>query len=786
MVSLPISYRLGDAIMVRSAILGFPRIGAERELKKALESFWKGEGSREALLQVAKTIRAENWKRQKDAGISHIPSADFSLYDQVLDHIHMFGAIPGRYAALKDSDPLTLYFAMARGHQKDGVDVVAMEMTKWFDTNYHYLVPEFTADQSFVLTTNHTLDAYNEAKAQGIQTRPVIIGPVSFLLLGKMHKSAADVLSLLPKLLPLYQQLLTALKQAGAEWVQMDEPFLALDLTEAQKEAYKTAYAALKDVGPKMMVTTYFAGLRDNAALTFSLPVAGVHIDLVREPGQLDAALSNIKDSQVLSLGLVNGRNIWKTNYETALKLVDKVVARVGSDRTVIASSCSLLHSPVDLAYETALDSDIKSWLAFAVQKLDEVALLTRAVNEGREPEGVKESLAANARAMQARSTSKRIHDDTVKARMAKINDAMLERKSPFAKRIPAQEKLLHLPLLPTTTIGSFPQTTEIREARAKFKAGQLTVAQYEAFLESKTRECIQYQIDAGIDVPVHGEFERNDMVEYFGEQLKGYVFTKNGWVQSYGSRCVKPPVIFGDVSRPEPMTVRWTKFAQDLTKLPVKGMLTGPVTILQWSFVRDDQPREMTCKQIAMAIRDEVADLEKAGIHLIQIDEPAIREGLPLRQSDRPAYLTWAVDCFRLSSAVVEDATQIHTHMCYSEFNDIMTSIAAMDADVISIETSRSAMKLLGAFVDFKYPNQIGPGVYDIHSPRVPKEEEMLHQLRKALEVLVPQQVWVNPDCGLKTRGWKEVDPALRAMVSAAKKMRSELAGVRPKAANG
>ncbi len=772
--------------MVRSAILGFPRIGAERELKKALESFWKGEGSREALLQVAKTIRAENWKRQKDAGISHIPSADFSLYDQVLDHIHMFGAIPGRYAALKDSDPLTLYFAMARGHQKDGVDVVAMEMTKWFDTNYHYLVPEFTADQSFVLTTNHTLDAYNEAKAQGIQTRPVIIGPVSFLLLGKMHKSAADVLSLLPKLLPLYQQLLTALKQAGAEWVQMDEPFLALDLTEAQKEAYKTAYAALKDVGPKMMVTTYFAGLRDNAALTFSLPVAGVHIDLVREPGQLDAALSNIKDSQVLSLGLVNGRNIWKTNYETALKLVDKVVARVGSDRTVIASSCSLLHSPVDLAYETALDSDIKSWLAFAVQKLDEVALLTRAVNEGREPEGVKESLAANARAMQARSTSKRIHDDTVKARMAKINDAMLERKSPFAKRIPAQEKLLHLPLLPTTTIGSFPQTTEIREARAKFKAGQLTVAQYEAFLESKTRECIQYQIDAGIDVPVHGEFERNDMVEYFGEQLKGYVFTKNGWVQSYGSRCVKPPVIFGDVSRPEPMTVRWTKFAQDLTKLPVKGMLTGPVTILQWSFVRDDQPREMTCKQIAMAIRDEVADLEKAGIHLIQIDEPAIREGLPLRQSDRPAYLTWAVDCFRLSSAVVEDATQIHTHMCYSEFNDIMTSIAAMDADVISIETSRSAMKLLGAFVDFKYPNQIGPGVYDIHSPRVPKEEEMLHQLRKALEVLVPQQVWVNPDCGLKTRGWKEVDPALRAMVSAAKKMRSELAGVRPKAANG
>jgi len=772
--------------MVSSAILGFPRIGAERELKKALESYWKGEKTEAELLAVAAKIRAENWQRQQAAGIRFIPSADFSLYDQVLDHIHMFGATPGRYAPLRNGDPLTLYFAMARGYQKDGVDVVAMEMTKWFDTNYHYLVPEFTADQHFVLTTDHTLGAYKEAKAQGIETRPVILGPVSFLLLGKMYKSEADVLSLLPKLLPLYQQLLASLKQAGAEWVQVDEPFLALDLTEVQKEAFKTAYAALKDMGPKMMLTTYFAGLRDNAALTFGLPVAGVHIDLVREPGQLDAALGNIKDSQVLSLGLVNGRNIWKTNYETALKLVDKVIAKIGSDRTVIASSCSLIHAPVDLAHETALDGDIKSWFAFAAQKLDEVALLTRAVEEGREAEGVKEALAANVKVMQARSTSKRIHDDAVKARMAKINDAMLERKSPFAKRIPAQEKLLHLPLLPTTTIGSFPQTVEIREARAKFKAGQLTAAQYDAFLEQKTKECIQYQIDAGIDVPVHGEFERNDMVEYFGEQLKGYVFTKNGWVQSYGSRCVKPPVIFGDVSRPEPMTVRWTKFAQSLTKLPVKGMLTGPVTILQWSFVRDDQPREITCKQIALAIRDEVADLEKAGIHLIQIDEPAIREGLPLRQSDRPAYLTWAVDCFRLSAAVVEDATQIHTHMCYSEFNDIMTSIAALDADVISIETSRSAMKLLGAFVDFKYPNQIGPGVYDIHSPRVPKEEEMLHLLRKALEVLAPQQVWVNPDCGLKTRGWKEVDPALRAMVSAAKKMRSELAGLRPKAANG
>jgi 5-methyltetrahydropteroyltriglutamate--homocysteine methyltransferase len=772
--------------MVKSAILGFPRIGAERELKKALESYWKGESAKEALLQVARTIRAENWKRQKDAGIAHIPSGDFAFYDQVLNHTLMFGAIPQRYAPLKDGDPLTLYFAMARGHQKDGVDVVAMEMTKWFDTNYHYIVPEFSRTTEFTLNAAPLLEQFNEAKAQGIITRPVIIGPVSFLLLGKMRKGEGDALALLPKLLPLYQQLLTALQQAGAEWVQMDEPFLALDLTDAQKEAYKTAYAALNAVGPKKMLTSYFAGLRDNAALTFGLPVEGVHIDLVREPGQLDAALGNIRDGQILSLGLVNGRNIWKTNYETALKLAARASEKLGTQRLVVASSCSLLHTPVDLAHETALDSEIKSWLAFAVQKLDEVALLTRAVNEGREAEGVKEALAANAKAMQARATSKRIHDDAVKARMAKITDQMLERKSPFKERIPAQDKLLNLPLLPTTTIGSFPQTAEVREARAKFKAAKMTAAEYDAFLEQKTRECIQYQIDAEIDVPVHGEFERNDMVEYFGEQLKGYIFTKNGWVQSYGSRCVKPPVIFGDVSRPEPMTVRWTKFAQSLTKLPVKGMLTGPVTILQWSFVRDDQPRELTCKQIALAIRDEVTDLEQAGIRLIQIDEPAIREGLPLRASDRPAYLTWAVDCFRLSAACVEDATQIHTHMCYSEFNDIMPSIAAMDADVISIETSRSAMELLDAFVDFKYPNQIGPGVYDIHSPRVPNEEEMVKLLRKALQVLAADQIWVNPDCGLKTRGWKEVAPALRAMVSAAKKLRGEMAATRPKAANG
>jgi 5-methyltetrahydropteroyltriglutamate--homocysteine methyltransferase len=770
--------------MVIAANLGFPRIGADRELKKALESYWKGEISADALKEQAKALRANHWQRQSNAGITQIPSGDFSFYDITLDHIHMFGAIPERYNALKNADALTLYFAMARGHQKDGVDVVAMEMTKWFDTNYHYIVPEFSDETEFALTTHHAVDAFTEAKAHGINARPVLLGPITFLLLGKMRKGG-DALSLLPKLLPVYQQLLARLKEAGAEWVQIDEPFLAMDLTPAQRAAYATAFEALKTSGLKLQLTTYFAGLRDNAETAFNLSVDAVHVDLVREPAQLDTALALVKPNQLLSLGVVDGRNIWKTNFDRALTLLEKAAAKIGAERVIVAPSCSLLHSPVDLAAEVKLDSEIKNWLAFAQQKLGEVALLARALEKGRS--AVEAELKANAEAMQLRATSARIHNPSVKERVSAISSAMLERKHVFAKRIPAQEALLKLPLFPTTTIGSFPQTSEIREARAKFKKGTITEAEYEAFLELKTRECIQYQLDADIDVPVHGEFERNDMVEYFGEQLSGYVFTQNGWVQSYGSRCVKPPVIFGDVARPTPMTVRWTKFAQSLTERPVKGMLTGPVTILQWSFVRDDQPRETTCKQIALAIRDEVADLEKAGIHLIQIDEPAIREGLPLRNADRTAYLRWAVDSFRISAAVVEDATQIHTHMCYAEFHDIISNVAEMDADVISVETSRSAMELLDAFVQFKYPNQIGPGVYDIHSPRVPKQEEMEFLLRKALEVLSPEQIWVNPDCGLKTRGWKEVEPALKAMVAAAKNLRNEVASkATKKVANG
>lgn len=768
--------------MALSANLGFPRIGAQRELKKILEAFWKSEASQADLLACAKTLRLDHWNRQKNAGINIIPSGDFSFYDLVLDHTHMFGAIPSRYESLKNADPLTLYFAMARGHQKDGVDVVAMEMTKWFDTNYHYIVPEFSADTEFTLTTSKILEQFEEAKAAGITTRPVMIGPVTYLLLGKM-RGTGDALSLLPRLLPLYKQVLASLQKAGATDVQMDEPFLAMDLTDAQRKAYATAFESLNTPGVKLHLTTYFAGLRENMQTAFALPVASVHLDLVREPEQLDAALKAIRPEQALSLGVVNGRNIWKLDAAKALALIDKAVAALGSDRVMIAPSCSLLHAPVDLANEKTLDAEIKNWMSFAQQKLEEVALLSAAVNQGKA--SVQAALDANATAMALRATSTRIHNKAVKERVASISEAMLVRTSVFAKRIGKQEARLNLPLFPTTTIGSFPQTAEIREARAKFKRGEMTEAAYEQYLEAKTRECIDYQIDADMDMPVHGEFERNDMVEYFGEQLSGYVFTSNGWVQSYGSRCVKPPVIFGDVSRPEPMTVRWTKFAQSLTDRPVKGMLTGPITILQWSFVRDDQPRETTCKQIALAIRDEVADLEKAGIYAIQIDEPAIREGLPLRMSDRAAYLKWAVDSFRLSAACVEDGTQIHTHMCYSEFNDIMDSIAALDADVISIETSRSAMDLLDAFVKFKYPNQIGPGVYDIHSPRVPQQSEMEHLLRKALQVLEPQQVWVNPDCGLKTRGWKEVEPALRAMVAAAKSLRAEYAASGKKAAN-
>ena len=764
--------------MVVAANLGFPRIGANRELKKALESFWKGEMNEAALKDVAKELRKTHWTIQHRAGIKHIPSNDFSYYDQVLDTIAMVGAIPERYKFSGERIDLTTYFAMARGIQNDKniPDAPAMEMTKFFDTNYHYIVPELNSDQKFDLKSDKIFEEFKEAKLQGLHTRPVLLGPVSFLLLSKMKGEAKSTLSLLDNLLPVYERVLKQLSALGADWVQIDEPCLVLDLNDDARAAYKKAYDVLSAVAPELhiLLATYFGDLRENLDTAVNLPVAGLHIDLVRSPEQLDDVLAKLPAKKSLSLGVVNGRNIWRADLDSALKLVDKANAKLGADRVQVAASCSLQYSPVDLDGEDKLDAELKSWLAFAKQKLSEIAIIAKAASEGQA--SVKAELEAARAACEARKISTRIHNQAVKQRVAAIDDSMKSRKSPFATRIAKQQEALKLPLLPTTTIGSFPQTAEVREQRANFKAGKISADAYKTFLKEETARTVKYQEEADIDVLVHGEFERNDMVEYFGEQLSGFAFTKNGWVQSYGARCVKPPVIFGDVSRPTPMTVEWATYSQSLTNRYMKGMLTGPVTILQWSFVRDDQPRSETCRQISLAIRDEVADLEAAGIKIIQIDEAAFREGLPLCKSDWQAYLDWAVESFRITACVAKDETQIHTHMCYSEFNDIIKAIADMDADVISIETSRSQMELLDAFVSFKYPNQIGPGVYDIHSPSIPSQASMEALLEKALKVLSPEQVWVNPDCGLKTRGWAEVKPALEAMVAAAKKLRTGL----------
>ena len=750
---------------ILSSNLGFPRIGARRELKSALENYWSGASDAEALRATGISLRARHWFAQQKAGIDHIPSNDFSFYDQMLDTIAMLGAVPPRFGHAGGAVPLDLYFAMARGR----ADQPAMEMTKWFDTNYHYIVPELSADMDFALSSNKAVDEYNEARFLGIETRPVLIGPVTFLKLAKM-RDGSDRWALLPKILPVYRTILKALGGTGAEWVQIDEPILVCDLDAATKDAFNDAYSELTG-GPKILLATYFGSVGDNTQTLVALPVAGVHVDLVRAPQQLEAVARALPKERILSLGLVNGRNVWKTALTDGERLIDQAKSMHG-DKLFIGPSCSLLHSPVDLDTETGMDPELRGWLGFATQKLTELSALAAAANGRRDGEYFR----ANAQAVGSRVTSTRIHDPAVKQRLAGIVPDMAVREIPFKDRIALQQSLLKLPLLPTTSIGSLPQTKEIRELRAAFKKGAVDKAAYETQLEEKTAEAMRWQDEIDIDVPVHGEYERNDMVEYFGEQLNGFAFTERAWVQSYGSRCVKPPIIFGDVSRPLPMTVRWTAMAQKYTTKPVKGMLTGPVTILQWSFVRDDQPRRDTCMQIALAIRDEVMDLEKAGVKIIQIDEAALREGLPIRASEWQHYLDWAVESFRLTAGGVKPDTQIHTHMCYSEFNDIIAAVAAMDADVISIETSRSAMELLDAFVGFKYPSDIGPGVYDIHSPRVPSQEEMEQLLDKALKVLKPEQLWVNPDCGLKTRGWAEVKPALVAMVAAAKAVRGKL----------
>jgi 5-methyltetrahydropteroyltriglutamate--homocysteine methyltransferase len=764
--------------------LGYPRVGPFRELKKANEAYWAKKISAEELLEAAKSIREKNWKTQKEAGIDLIPSNDFSLYDQVLDLSLTVGAIPARYNSLLEKIDrqynLDIYFAMARGFQEGGVDVTAMEMTKWFDTNYHYLVPEFVKDQTFKLTSEKFLIEYNEAKALGIETKPVLIGPITYLLLGKEKESGFNRVDLIDKLLPVYEEILSKLADAGAQYVQIDEPFLALDIDDATRALYGKVFEKLAAAakGVKLIAATYFEALADNEQTAVNLPIHALHLDLVRGENQLDTILAKIPASLTLSLGIVEGRNIWKNDYEKSLAKINQAVDALGKDRVWVAPSSSLLHVPFDLdneKNEKSLPAEVKNWLAFAKQKLAEVKDLAL-LAEGDVDSATAERFEANKVAAASRRTSPLIHKPEVKERVSNITDDDAKRTSPFPARKAAQQALFNLPAFATTTIGSFPQTKDVRKWRADLKKGVITQEEYDKAIAEETENTIRLQEQLDIDVLVHGEFERNDMVEYFGEQLAGYAFTQNGWVQSYGSRCVKPPVIYGDVYRPADMTVRWSSFAQSLTDRPVKGMLTGPVTILQWSFVRNDQPRSTTTYQIALAILDEVQALEKAGLKIIQIDEPAIREGLPLRKADQKDYLNWAVRAFRVSSSNVDDDTQIHTHMCYSEFNDVIEDIAAMDADVITIETSRSQMELLDAFAgDFKYPNDIGPGVYDIHSPRVPSTEEMVELLRKAKAVVPAAQLWVNPDCGLKTRAWPETKAALEGMVEAAKILRAE-----------
>ncbi|KAF9247309.1 cobalamin-independent synthase [Melanogaster broomeanus] len=758
--------------MVLSSVLGFPRIGANREVKKAVEAYWGGKLSADDLAKAAADVRKTSWTSIKERNVDLIPSGEFSLYDHVLDHSAAFNVIPKRYVGLGLS-PLDVFFAMGRGRQADGVDVPACEMKKWFDSNYHYVVPELSEETDFKLLYNKALQEYKEAKALGVVTRPVVLGPVSYLVLGKAAKEASadfQPISLLSKILPVYKQLLSELKAAGVDSVQLDEPVLVLDKAADLDKQYATAYAELVPVAPKIMLTTYFSRLDSNVKFVAKLPVAGLHIDLVRAPAQLDEVVAAVKPTSiVLSLGVVSGRNIWKCDFNTAIKQGQSAIAALGEDRVIIATSSSLLHTPVTLASEKKLTAEQKDWFSFALEKVSEVATIA-AVLSGSQDSKVAAALEANRVSIAKRREFEHTSDDAVRKRVAAITPDMYHRKSPFAIRKEVQAKKLNLPKFPTTTIGSFPQTKEIRTARAKLGKGEITEAQYDEFIKKEIDLVVRFQENVGLDLLVHGEPERNDMVQYFGEQLNGFVFTQNGWVQSYGSRYVRPPIIVSDVSRPTPMTVRWSSYAQSVTKLPMKGMLSGPVTILNWSFPRDDVPRKLQSQQLALALRDEVVDLEAAGIAAIQVDEPAIREGLPLRRVDWDEYLEWAVDTFKLSTAGVTDATQTHSHFCYSDFDDIFPSIQRLDADVISIEFSKSDMKLLHTFQHYGYSNQIGPGVYDIHSPRVPSEKEIVDRLKATLAIIPDHLMFINPDCGLKTRGWKETEASLANLVAAAR----------------
>lgn len=753
--------------MALTHVLGVPRIGPNRELKFAQEAFWRGEIDEAALKTVASGIRQANWQRQHAAGLDFVTVGDFAFYDQMLNQIALLGCAPARFG-FGEKISLSEYFQLARGNAASH----AMEMTKWFDTNYHFLVPELKPDTQFSLSMEWLFEEVAEAQTAGFNAKPVLIGPLTFLYLAKEKIADFNRLDLLDRLLPVYGKILARLKAQGVEWVQIDEPILALDLSADWRTAFERAYHQLNASGVKLMLASYFGPLRENLLVAMKLPVAGVHVDCVRGGDELAHVIDWLPITKVLSAGVINGRNIWKTDLAAVYERFEGLHQRLG-DRLWLAPSCSLLHVPVGLVGETRIDPELKNWLAFADEKIVALAILKTAFNVGRQ--AVAAELADYERALAARRASRRVHDAAVGERLAALTATHDTRNQPFTVRQAAQRGRFRLPPFPTTTIGSFPQTTEIRSARARFKKGEISEAEYTVAMQREIQYAVEKQETLGLDVLVHGEAERNDMVEYFGEQLQGYAFSQNGWVQSYGSRCVKPPIIYGDVSRPQPMTVGWTRYAQSLTGKPMKGMLTGPVTMLQWSFVRDDQSRATTALQIALAIRDEVVDLEAAGIGIIQIDEPAYREGLPLRKTDWPAYLDWASRAFRISASGVADATQIHTHMCYSEFNDILPAIAAMDADVITIETSRSDMELLRGFGDFNYPNEIGPGVYDIHSPRVPSEAEMTRLLEKAAQVIPHSNLWVNPDCGLKTRGWPETEAALSNMVAAAKALRHE-----------
>ena len=762
--------------------LGCPRIGVQREVKKACEQFWTGKISEKQLLKVARNEREKNWYLQKISGIDIIPCNDFTLYDQVQDMTFMLGALPERYKQLKGvvSD-IDLYFAMCSGYQKDGYDTIAMEMTKWFNTNYHYIVPEFVKNQQFNLNSGKIIVEFQEAKMSGVNNpKPVVIGPVSYLLLGKEKEAGFNRLELIDNVLPEYLKVLNELEEAGCEYIQFDEPFLVTELPLETQQLFKKVYDRIvKESSLKIILATYFDSLDGNIEVAISLPVDVLHLDLVDGKEQLKNVVESIPQQLKLSLGIVDGRNIWKNNYKESLEVINYVVDVIGEQRVMVAPSCSLLHVPYDLDLETnekTLPAAVKNWMAFAKQKLKEVVILaTLAKTSDTLPDNLLSLLKINSLVHQERENSSMVHDGEVKVKVEDVINREVERVSPFKERIVKQNKVFDLPLFPTTTIGSLPQTKEVRRRRKEWKRGIISLQKYESFIKDEIKKSVKWQDEIGVDVLVHGEFERNDMVEYFGEELNGFAFTENGWVQSYGSRGVKPPVVFGDVSRKKPMTVDWWQFSQSLTEKRMKGMLTGPVTVLQWSFVRNDISREQIATQIALSLRDEVLDLEKAGAGIIQIDEPALREGLPLKKRAWDNYLKWAVKAFRICSLGVKDETQIHTHMCYAEFNDIFNAIADMDADVITIETSRSQMEILDTFGKFNYPNQVGPGVYDIHSPRIPSVKEMVDLIEKAMQYIPSENLWVNPDCGLKTREWEDVESAISNMVKAAHILREK-----------